>query len=139
MRSRTTASTTRSTCSAARSSTSAPSHDAGGNRVSQPDWTELMKKAQEVQTRMQEVQADLARRTIEGSAGGGMVTAVATGELRIREIRIEPALFEGDDRQMLQDLVAAAVNTALANAQKMVQEELQRVASQNPIAFGQQS
>lgn len=107
--------------------------------MSQPDWTELMKKAQEVQARMQELQADLARRTIEGSAGGGMVTAVATGELRIREIRIEPSLFEGDDRQMLQDLVAAAVNTALANAQKMVQEEMQRVASQNPIAFGQQS
>jgi DNA-binding YbaB/EbfC family protein len=98
--------------------------------VSQPDWTELMKKAQEVQSRMAEVQRDLARRTVEGSAGGGMVVAVATGELRIRELRIEPSLLEGEDRDMIQDLVAAAVNTALANAQKMVQEELQRVAGQ---------
>jgi hypothetical protein len=53
---------------------------------------------------------------------------VATGELRIREVRIEPSLFESGDREMIQDLVAAAVNAALAAAQKMVQEELQRVA-----------
>jgi len=103
--------------------------------VSQPDWSELLKKAQEVQTRMQQVQQDLARRTVEGSAGGGMVT----GDLRIREIRIEPSLLEGDDRGMLQDLVAAAVNAALGNAQRMVQEELQRVAGMNPLAFGGQA
>ena len=89
-----------------------------------------MKKAQEVQSRVAQAQQDLARRSVEGSAGGGMVTAVATGELRIREIRIEPALLAGEDRAMLQDLVAAAVNAALAAAQKMVQEELQRVAGQ---------
>jgi DNA-binding YbaB/EbfC family protein len=98
--------------------------------VSQPDWNELLKKAQEVQSRVAQVQQELARRSVEGSAGGGMVTAVATGELRIREIRIEPALLAGEDRAMLQDLVAAAVNAALAAAQKMVQEELQRVAGQ---------
>jgi DNA-binding YbaB/EbfC family protein len=101
--------------------------------MSQPDWSELMKKAQEMQSRMAEVQRELARRTVEGSAGAGMVTAVVTGELRVREIRIEPALLEGEDRGMLQDLVAAAVNAALANAQKMVQEELQRVAGQSSL------
>ena len=98
--------------------------------MSQPDWNELVKKAQEMQSRMAQVQQDLARRSVEASSGGGMVTAVATGELRIREIRIEPALLEGDDRAMLQDLVAAAVNAALAAAQRMVQEEMQRVAGQ---------
>jgi len=96
--------------------------------MSQPDWGDLVKKAQEMQTRMAEVQQELARRSVEGSSGGGMVTAVATGELRIREVRIEPSLFEGGDREMVQDLVAAAVNAALAAAQKMVQEELQRAA-----------
>jgi len=101
--------------------------------MSQPDWGELVKKAQEMQTRMAQVQQDLARRSVEGSSGGGMVTAVATGELRIREIRIEPTLFEGDDREMLQDLVAAAVNAALTAAQKMVQEELQRAAGQGGL------
>jgi DNA-binding protein YbaB len=56
------------------------------------------------------------------------VTAVATGELRIAEIRIEPGVLASGDRALLQDLVAAAVNAALGRAQQMVQEELQRLA-----------
>ena len=96
--------------------------------MSQPDLSQLFAKAQEMQSRLAKVQQDLARRTVEASAGGGMVTVVASGELRIIEIRIEPGLVESGDRAMLQDLVAAAVNAALADAQKMVQEEMQRVA-----------
>ena len=96
--------------------------------MSQPDLGELLAKAQEMQSRLAQVQRELARRSVEASAGGGMVTAVASGELRIIEIRIEPGLIESGDRAMLQDLVAAAVNSALADAQKMVQEEMQRVA-----------
>jgi len=96
--------------------------------MSQPDLRELMAKAQEMQTRLAEAQRGLARRRVEASAGGGMVTAVATGELRIAEIRIEPGVIESGDRALLQDLVTAAVNAALARAQQMVQEELQRLA-----------
>jgi DNA-binding YbaB/EbfC family protein len=96
--------------------------------VSQPDLAELMAKAQEVQAKLVQVQADLARRRVEGSAGGGMVTAVATGGLRILEIRIEPALWESGDRAMIQDLTAAAVNAAFTSAQKMIQEEMQRAS-----------
>ena len=58
-----------------------------------------------------------------------MVTAVATGALRIVEIQIEPSLFGAGDREMLQDLAVAAVNAALTNAQKMVQEEFQRASA----------
>ena len=96
--------------------------------MSQPDLSQLFAKAQEMQSRLAKVQQELARRTVEASAGGGMVTVVASGELRIIEIRIEPGLIESGDRAMLQDLVAAAANAALADAQKMVQEEMQRVA-----------
>ena len=96
--------------------------------MSQPDLSELFAKAQEMQSRLANVQRELARRTVEASAGGGMVTVVASGELRVIEIRIEPGLIEAGDRAMLQDLVAAGTNAALANAQKMVQEEMQRVA-----------
>jgi DNA-binding YbaB/EbfC family protein len=88
-----------------------------------------MAKAREVQSRLAEVQRDLARRRVEGSAGGGMVTAIATGELRILEVRIEPSLLESGDREMIQDLAAAAVNAALASAQQMVQQELQRASA----------
>jgi hypothetical protein len=96
--------------------------------MSQPDLGELMAKAQEVQAKLAKVQADLARRRVEGSAGGGMVTAVATGALRVLELRIEPALWDSGDRAMIQDLAAAAVNAALTNAQKMIQEEMQRAS-----------
>jgi DNA-binding protein YbaB len=57
------------------------------------------------------------------------VRAVVSGELRVLEITIDPQLVAGGDRAMLQDLVAAAVNAALANAQRMVQEEMQRAAA----------
>ncbi len=85
-------------------------------------------KAQEMQSRLAQIQQELARRTVSAQAGGGMVTVVAGGDLRIQEIRIEPQLLETGDRDMLQDLVAAAVNAALAQAQQMVQQEMQKVA-----------
>ncbi len=111
--------------------------------MSPPDLTELMARAKEVQERLAEVQRDLARRRVEGSAGGGMVTAVASGALRILEVRIEPSLLESGDRGMLQDLVAAAVNAALANAQQLIQQEMQRASAgltlQLPFDPGQSS
>jgi DNA-binding YbaB/EbfC family protein len=94
--------------------------------MSQPDLSALLDKAKQMQTRLAEVQRELAQRRIEGASGGGMVTVVATGDLRILEIRIEPSLLASGDREMLQDLTAAAVNAALAGAQRVVQEELQR-------------
>ncbi len=101
--------------------------------MSENDLASLMQKAQEMQSRMAEIQRDLASRTVEGSSGGGMVTAVATGELRIREIRIEPGFFSGQDREMIQDLVTAAVNAALTNAQQMIQQEMQRAAGNTAL------
>jgi DNA-binding YbaB/EbfC family protein len=97
--------------------------------VSAPDLGALLRRAQEVQARMAELQRDLARRRVEGTSGAGLVRAVATGELRILEVEIDPQLLAGGDRAMLQDLVAAAVNAALSQAQRMVQEEMQRAAA----------
>jgi len=104
--------------------------------MSTPDLGSLLRRAQEMQTRMAELQRDLARRTVQGSAGAGLVTATVSGELRVLSIEIEPQLLAGGDRAMLQDLVAAAVNAALASAQRMVQEEMQRAASGMQLAAG---
>jgi DNA-binding YbaB/EbfC family protein len=93
------------------------------------DLGQLMAKAKEAQAKVAELQRELALRRVEGSAGGGMVTAVATGELRILSIEIEPSLLASGDHEMLQDLTAAAVNAALMNAQKLVQEEIQRASA----------
>ncbi len=97
--------------------------------MTQPNIGELMQKAQEVQKRMTELQHELASRTVEGSSGGGMVTATVTGGLRVLEVNIAQSLLDGGDRSMIQDLTAAAVNAALANAQRMVQEEMQRAGA----------
>ncbi len=96
--------------------------------MSQLDLDQLLARAKEMQTRLAEVQRDLAQRRVEGSAGGGMVTAVATGQLRIAEVRIEPNLVAGGDLAMLQDLIAAAVNSALTRAQQLVQDEVQKLS-----------
>ena len=100
------------------------------------DLGKLLEKAREAQTRLQELQRELARRRVEGSSGGGMVTAVASGELRILELHIEPSLIAAGDLAMLQDLTAAAVNAALANAQRLIQEEMQKASSGLALPLG---
>jgi len=104
--------------------------------VSTPDLGALLRQAQEVQSRLAALQRDLARRTVQASAGGGLVVVTASGELRILRIDIDPQLLVRNDRDLLQDLVAAAVNAALVDAQRMVQEEMQRAAGglQIPLA-----
>ena len=94
-----------------------------------PDIAALMLKAQEAQAKLAALQRELAARRIEGSAGGGMVHATVSGALRVLRISIEPTLLASGDREMLQDLTAAAVNAALANAQRVMQEEMQKASS----------
>jgi len=85
---------------------------------------QMMERAQQMQARMGEIQKQLEARRFEASSGGGMVTAVVSGALRVLSIEIEPSLLGSGDRTMLQDLVAAAVNAALVRAQESVQEEI---------------
>ena len=91
------------------------------------DMQEMMQRAQQMQSRMGDLQKELAARHFEASSGGGMVEAKVSGGLRVISIKIEPSLIAGDDQSMLQDLIAAAVNAALAKAQESVGQELVRV------------
>jgi len=88
------------------------------------DLGNLLKQAQAMQERMASVQEELAKRTVEGTAGGGMVTAVINGRLEVVSVRIDPTLLTDPDREMLQDLVVAAVNAGIRAAQKMMGEEM---------------
>jgi DNA-binding YbaB/EbfC family protein len=88
---------------------------------------EMMKRAQEMQGKMGDLQRELGARHFEASSGGGMVEAKVSGGLRVISIKIEPTLIAGDDQAMLQDLIAAAVNAALTKAQESVAQELARV------------
>ena len=95
--------------------------------MSTPDMNEMLKQAQRVQERMAELQRDLASRRYEASSGGGMATAVVSGQLRVLELHIEPTLVSGGDRSMIEDLATAAINAALEKAQASVQQELQQL------------
>jgi hypothetical protein len=89
-----------------------------------PGMNELLKQAQKIQERMQKVQDELGSLRVEGSAGGGMVTAVANGKQEILEIQIDKQVVDSEDIEMLEDLVVAAVNQALTKAQEMANQEL---------------
>ena len=89
---------------------------------------DILKQAQEMQSRFAQMQEELGTREAEASSGGGMVTVVANGRQEILRIRIEQAVFESGDKEMLEDLVTAAVNAALAQAKAMLEAEVSRLA-----------
>lgn len=88
---------------------------------------QMMKQAQEVQTRMQEMQERLAQAELTGASGGGMVTITMTGKGEVRRVQIDPGLIVPDDREVLEDLVAAAVNDARQKVDAYTQEETQKI------------
>ena len=88
------------------------------------DLNALMKQAQEMQEQMAQVQAEASKETAEASAGGGMVTVVATAAGEIKELRIDPKAIDPDDPEMLADLVIAAANEALRSAQAKVEAKM---------------
>jgi DNA-binding YbaB/EbfC family protein len=84
----------------------------------------MMKQAQQLQSKMLKLQEELAEKTVESSSGGGMVKVIANGRQQIVSIEIENEVVDPDDVEMLQDLVLAAVNDALTKAQEMVSNEM---------------
>lgn len=84
----------------------------------------LIKQAQQMQAKIAELQEQMALRTVEASAGGGMVTAVVNGKQEVVSIRIEREVVDPEDVEMLQDLVLAAVNEALEKSQELAAQRL---------------
>jgi len=89
----------------------------------------IMKQAQQFQSKMAKLQEELGERTVEATAGGGMVAVTASGKQEIVAIRIEPEVVDPEDVEMLQDLIQAAVNDALNRAKEMVNEEMGKLTS----------
>jgi len=87
-----------------------------------PDLGMLMKQAQKMQEKMQEAQAEIANLEVHGEAGGGLVKITMTGENEVRQIKIDDALL-GEDRDMLEDVLAAAVNDAVRKVRKETEDK----------------
>jgi len=88
---------------------------------------DLMERAQNLQSKIADLQAELATRTVTGSSGAGMVVVVANGAQEVVSIKIEQNLISGDDVDMLEDLIVAAVNDALKKAREMMAEEVSKL------------
>ena len=88
----------------------------------------IMKQAQAMQENMQKAQEELAGMEVQGQSGAGMVTVTMTGRHDVRKIEIDPALME-DDREVLEDLVAAAVNDAVRKVEQATQEKMGSLTS----------
>jgi nucleoid-associated protein EbfC len=87
----------------------------------------MMKEAQKLQQQMAALQEEIAKRKVEATAGGGMVTVEASGKQELLSIKIDPEVINKDDAQMLEDLVLAACNEALRKSRELVQQELSKL------------
>lgn len=88
------------------------------------DLNKLMQQAAQMQKQMEQAQEQLANETVEASAGGGMVTVVASGAGEIKQIRIAPEAIDPDDPEFLGDTVMAAVNEALRSAERLAKSKM---------------
>ena len=87
----------------------------------------LMEQAQKMQRQMEEMQRDLETKTVEATAGGGAVRVVVNGRKELMEVELKPEVVDPDDVEMLQDLIVAAVNEALRNADAMVNNSMGQI------------
>ncbi|SNR93154.1 hypothetical protein SAMN06265360_1369 [Haloechinothrix alba] len=95
-----------------------------------PDMQQIMQQAQQMQEQLQNAQAELADTEVTGSAGGGMVRAVVTGGLELKDLTIDPSVVDPEDTETLSDLVVAAVRDGMSAAQKLTEDKL------GPLAGG---
>ncbi len=89
----------------------------------------LMKEAQKLQAQMEALQAEVAKKRVEASAGGGMVTVEVNGKQEILSIKIDREVINPEDPQMLEDLVVAACNEAIRKSKEVVQAEMGKLTA----------
>ena len=87
----------------------------------------LLKQAQQMHTKIAQLQEEMAGKTVEASSGGGMVNIVMNGKQEVLSIRIDPEVVNREEIEMLQDLISAAVNEALRKSHEMMTEEMKKI------------
>ncbi len=95
----------------------------------------LMKQAQQMQENMQKMQSKIAEMEVEGVSGAGLVKVVMTGKHDVKRVTLDPSLM-ADDKDMLEDLIAAAMNDAVRKVEEMVQEKMAGVTAGLPLPPG---
>ena len=99
------------------------------------DMFKILQEAQQMQGRLQQMQDDLARLSVQGSAGGGMVTVDADGKGQVKRVKIDPSIVKPEDTEMLEDLVAVAVADAQKKASELAQAEMGKLTGGLNLPF----
>ena len=100
------------------------------------DLMGIMKQAQAMQQKMQDVQAELDRVEVEGSSGGGAVKMTMTAKGQIKTVSIEPSLLNPDEKEIVEDLIVAAANDARTKAERTMQERMAEITKGLPLPPG---
>lgn len=87
-----------------------------------------MKQAQKLQSKIAQIQEEMAQKTVEASVGGGMVKAVANGRQELLSIKIDPEIIESQDIEILEDLIVAAINDVMKKSQELVSQEITKIS-----------
>lgn len=95
--------------------------------MSRPSVGDLLKQAQKLQEKLNETQESLANLRVEGTAGGGMVTVMMNGRQEVLQIKIEKEVVNPNDLELLEDLIVAAMNQAITNAQELASSEMSKM------------
>jgi nucleoid-associated protein EbfC len=103
--------------------------------VAQPNLSNLLQQAAALQEKLKQLQEEAASKTVEAQSGGGMVRVTVDGSMQVRRIDIDPSLLAANDKAMLEDLITVAVNEGLRQAQKMVAEEMGKLAPMGGFKF----
>lgn len=87
----------------------------------------IMRQAQELQARLAKAQQELTEATVEGTAGGGVVTVIMDGQQRVKAVKLSPEAVKAEDVEMLQDLIMAAINDAMRKSQELASSRLSAI------------
>jgi nucleoid-associated protein EbfC len=94
-----------------------------------PDMLNLMKQAQAVQAKMQEVQSEMERLEVEGQSGGGLVRVTLTAKGQMKALAVDASLLKPDDKEMLEDLIVAAHEDARKKAERLIEEKMKTITA----------
>ena len=106
-----------------------------GTFLRMPDIMKLMQQAQQMQSRLQEIQTELEKQTVQATSGGGMVTVTADGKGQVQRIRIDPSVVNAADVEMLEELVLVAVRDAQKKAADLAQGEMGKLTGGLDLPF----
>jgi len=101
-----------------------------------PDMMNLMKQAQAMQAKMQEVQAEMERIEVEGQSGGGLVRVTLTAKGQMKAIALDGSLLKPDDKEMIEDLIVAAHDDARKKAERLMEERMKALTAGLPLPPG---